>query len=281
MRKMKSVSSPRGGEVRVGSPLSAVCLCVILMLTSFVMARDVALTAGEVVEKANQAAYYAAKDGLADVAMTITDASGNVRKREFRVLRFTMPNGKDQKFYVYFTSPADVRRMAYLVWKNVDTDDDRWLWLPALSLVKRIAPGDKRSSFVGSDFVYEDVSGRGINEDKHELIEQTEESYVLKSTPRNEAAVEFSYYSIVIDAKTFLPRKAEYYDKNGKLYRRVEAKKVDIIEGHPTVTESVASDLKSGSKTVNKFKNIKYDVGLTERIFSERFLRRPPREAAR
>ncbi|MBL7114961.1 MAG: outer membrane lipoprotein-sorting protein [Kiritimatiellae bacterium] len=261
--------------------MSAVCLCVILMLTSFVMARDVALTAGEVVEKANQAAYYAAKDGLADVAMTITDASGNVRKREFRVLRFTMPNGKDQKFYVYFTSPADVRRMAYLVWKNVDTDDDRWLWLPALSLVKRIAPGDKRSSFVGSDFVYEDVSGRGINEDKHELIEQTEESYVLKSTPRNEAAVEFSYYSIVIDAKTFLPRKAEYYDKNGKLYRRVEAKKVDIIEGHPTVTESVASDLKSGSKTVNKFKNIKYDVGLTERIFSERFLRRPPREAAR
>jgi hypothetical protein len=281
MRKTGYLSSPRGAEGWAGSLLLAAWGLGVLILASAVMAQDVAPTAGEIVEKANQAAYYAAKDGLADVAMTITDASGGKRKREFRVLRFTMPNGKDQKFYVYFTSPADVRRMAYLVWKNVDTDDDRWLWLPALNLVKRIAPGDKRSSFVGSDFVYEDVSGRSINEDKHELIKQTSGSYVLKSTPRNAAAVEFAYYTVAIDTQTFLPQKAEYYDKNGKLYRRVEAKKVEVIDGHPTVTESVAIDLKSGSKTVNTFNNVKYDVGLKERIFSERFLRRPPREAAR
>ncbi|GAF74405.1 unnamed protein product, partial [marine sediment metagenome] len=39
-----------------------------------------------------------------------------------------------------------------------------------------------------------------------------------------------------------------------------------------------AQDLKAGTKTVNVFSNIKYDIGLTERIFTERFLRRPPRE---
>lgn len=237
------------------------------------------LSAGEIVAKANQASYYAGKDGQADVTMTITDASCGVRKREFRVLRYTADNGEDQKFYVYFRAPADVRKMAYLVWKNVDDDDDRWLWLPDLNLVKRIAPGDKRTSFVGSDFVYEDVSGRGVNEDKHELVETTDEYYVIKNTPRDADAVEFSYYNVWIDKETSLPRKAEYYDKNGKLYRRVEATKVETIDGRPTVVESVASDLASGSKTVNVFSNVKYDIGLSERIFTERFLKRPPRQA--
>jgi outer membrane lipoprotein-sorting protein len=237
------------------------------------------LTAGEIVEKANQAAYYAGADGQADVRMTIVDASGQQRSRQFRVLRLTMPNGKDQKFYVYFNEPADVRRMAYLVWKNVDADDDRWLWLPALNLVRRIAPGDKRTSFVGSDFVYEDVSGRGTQEDKHEIVETTDTQYVLKHTPRDPASVEFSHYTVWIDKDTFLPRKAEYIDKSGVLYRRVEAQRVETIQGMPTVTLSVASDLKTGSSTRNEFTNVKYGIGLDERIFSERFLRRPPREA--
>ena len=128
------------------------------------------LTADEVVAKANQAAYYAGKDGRAAVKMTISDSRGGSRQRAFTLLRLTTGDS-NQKFYVYFTEPADVRKMAYLVWKNVGGNDDRWLWLPALNLKKRIAPGDKRTSFVGSDLLYEDVSGRSQFDDSHELLE--------------------------------------------------------------------------------------------------------------
>ena len=51
-------------------------------------------------------------------------------------------------------------------------------------MVKRIAASDKRTSFVGSDFLYEDISGRGLNEDAHELIETTEDHFVIKNTPK-------------------------------------------------------------------------------------------------
>jgi len=61
----------------------------------------------------------------------------------------------------------------------------------------------------------------------------------------------------------------------------VEALKTEVIDGHPTVIESVASDLASGTRTINVFSNVQYDVGLSERIFTERFLRRPPREVTR
>ena len=238
------------------------------------------LAVDDIISKANEASYYAGEDGRADVKMIITDSQGSTREREFTVLRKNT-EGRNQKFYVYFQAPADVRQMAYLVWKNVGGDDDRWLWLPALNLNKRIAPGDKRTSFVGSDFVYEDVSGRGIEEDTHELVETSDILYKIKNTPNDPDSVEFSYYYVWIDKDSFLPQKAEYYDKSDKLYRTVEALKTESIQGFPTVTESIAADIKSGSSTKNIFTNIKYNLGLSEQIFTERFLRRPPREVSR
>jgi outer membrane lipoprotein-sorting protein len=231
----------------------------------------------EIVARSNQAAYYAGKDGRARVSMTITDSSGATRERQMTILRKN-DDELDQKFYVYFEGPADVRKMAYLVWKKADGNDDRWLWLPALNLVKRIAPGDKRTSFVGSDFVYEDVSGRSIEEDSHELLENGSDSWKLKSTPKDPGSVEFAFYHLWIDKQTYLPLKAEYYNQSGKLYRRVEALETSVVQGYPTVLKARVSDLGSGSSTTNEFREVTYDLGLDERIFSERFLRRPPRE---
>jgi outer membrane lipoprotein-sorting protein len=170
-----------------------------------------------------------------------------------------------------------------MVHKHADPkkDDDRWLYLPALSLVRRIAAGDKRTSFVGSDFLYEDVSGRSLEEDTHELIETTDESFVVKNVPKQPDTVEFSYYNVSIDRKTFVPMKMEFYDKDNKLYRTIESVKVETIQDFPTVVKSVVSHLRTGSKTEMEFSNVKYDIGLKESIFTERYLQRPPREAIR
>lgn len=240
------------------------------------------MSVDEIVSKANQAAYYAGNDGRADVEMKIIDKSGSTRTREFTLLRMNTGGG-NQKFYVFFKNPADLYKQVFLVWKEVSEgkEDSRWLWLPALNLKREIAPGDKRTSFVGSDFVYEDVSGRNLKEDKHELVETTDTQYVVKNTPVNPDSVEFSTYTVRIDKDTFLPRMAEYYDKNGKLYRTVEATKVETIQGFPTVVESVVKDLNTGGSTVNTFSSIEYNIGLKENIFTERFLRRPPREVTR
>jgi hypothetical protein len=252
------------------------------LLLGLAIGANAELSVDEIVTKANEAAYYAGNDGRADVEMKIIDKSGSTRTREFTLLRMNTKGG-NQKFYVYFKKPADLYKQAYLVWKEVDEnkEDSRWLWLPALSLERSIAPGDKRTSFVGSDFVYEDVSGRNLKEDVHELVETTETQYVVKNTPTKTGDVEFSYYTVMIDKGTFLPRKAEYFDKNGKLYRIVEATKVETIQGFPTVVESVVKDLNSGGSTINIFSNIKYDLGLKESIFTTRSFKRTPSEVTR
>lgn len=235
----------------------------------------------QIIKNANNAAYYAGDDGKAQVTMTITDSQGRTRTREFAILRRDRADGGEQQFYVYFKKPSDVRKMVFMVHKHLDTDDDRWLYLPALSLVKRIAASDKRTSFVGSNFFYEDVSGRPPQDDTHELIEENDQYYVLKNTPKAPDSVEFSSYTIWIDKKTFMPMKAEYIDKNGQKYRLVEVLEVKTIQSFPTVTKSRVVDLINGGETVSEFNDISYNIGLDESLFTERYLHTPPREVRR
>ncbi len=269
--------------------LKLIVACIVIVFASG-QAFAQSLTVDEIVHRANKVSYYAGQDGRAQVEMTITDNQERVRNRRMTILRKDVPETDamenaayrgEQKFYVYFTRPADVNKMGFLVWKKLDSDDERWLYLPALDLVKRIAASDKRTSFVGSDFYYEDVSGREIDEDSHELIETTDNYYVLKNTPKDPSSVEFDHYKMYIHKDSFIPVQVEYYDAQGSKYRVATALKVDTIQGHATVTKASMENLKTGSKTVMEYSDVEYDIGLPDDIFSERYLRKPPRQFLR
>lgn len=244
----------------------------------------------EIVARANYTSYYQGRDGKAKVSMLITDSQGRERTREMTILRFDQQptDGKDeeftgdQKMYVYFERPADVNKMAYLVHKHTDgRDDDRWLFMPGLNLVKRVAASDKRTSFVGSDFFYEDVSGRNPNDDTHELVETTDNFYVLNNTPKDPRSVEFASYKVWIHKATFIPIKGEYYDSAGNKFREMNALEVKEIQGYQTVTKSQMKDLRTGSTTTITYNRVEYNPGLNEDIFTERYLRNPPRAQLR
>jgi hypothetical protein len=194
------------------------------------------------------------------------------------VLRRDVEQGGDQDFLVVFSQPSDVRNTVYLVRKHTGADDDRWLYLPGLDLVRRVSAGDKRTSFVGAHYFYEDVSGRGPDEDTHELLDTSDAFYHLRHVPRDAATVEFASYETWIDRATFLPMKIEYTNAAGQVYRRVEVLEVEDIEGYPTVTLSRVSDLAGGGRTDMQFRYIDYDLGLDESVFTERSLRTPPRQ---
>lgn len=254
------------------------------IFTAFIGGAAAALEVDEIVAKANATAYYQGDDGRAKVNMTITDKQGRERTRAFTILRKDKDAGTtsgDQLFYVHFAKPADVNKTSFLVWKHIGTDDDRWLYLPALDLVKRIAASDKRSSFVGSHFFYEDVSGRNPDLDSHVLTEESDTYYVLTSTPKDEGSVEFASYKSWIHKTTFLAVKIEYQDKQGDVYRTYEALGVEVIDGHPTVTSSRMSDHRQGGATSMTYEDVRYDTGLADDIFSERYLRNPPRKLLR
>ena len=236
----------------------------------------------DIVAKANHMAYYQGQDGRARVKMHITDQQGRERNKEFTILRKDLGDeDTEQKFYVFFHRPADERGTVFMVWKHIGKDDDRWLYLPALDVSKRIAASDERTSFVGSDFYYEDVSGRGIHEDDHELAEITDNYYVLKSRPKKPELVEFDYYLNYVHKKSFIPVKTEYFREDGSKYREMTVQQVKDIQGFTTITKQQMADLESGSTTVITYESVEYNIGLPEDIFTERYLRRAPRKYLR
>lgn len=233
----------------------------------------------EIISNANNVSYYGGDDGRSEVAMTITDDQGRTRKRLFTILRKDITDGGNQLYFVYFKRPSDVRKTSFLVHKYIDKDDDRWMYLPSLDLVKRIAASDKRTSFMGSHFFYEDVSGRNMHADQHEMIQEDDTYYVIKNTPKDAESVEFSSYTVWINKTNFLPMKAEYVDKSGAVYRTMEVLEEKTIQGYTTVIKSRINDVASGGNTVTEFKRIKYNLNMSDDLFSERYLRRPPKEA--
>jgi hypothetical protein len=249
-----------------------------LLFTCIASTQAAAMSPQEIVNRTSVTAYYQGKDGKAQVHMTITDAQSRERSREFTILRTDVDDrdNNEQKFYVQFNRPADVNRTVFMVWKHAQKDDDRWLYLPALDLVRRIAANNGRSSFVGSHFFYEDVSGRSPTADTHTLADETDQYYVIESVPIEPHSVEFTKYITWIEKNSFVPVETKYYNAGGEHYRTYTALKVDNIEGWPTVVKSRMQDLHSGGETVLSYQSVDYDIGLPKSIFTERYLRNPP-----
>jgi outer membrane lipoprotein-sorting protein len=241
--------------------------------------------ADEIMARSHLAMFYAADDMRARVTMRLVSRDGQERLRELTMTRRDLREGGEQRYFIYFHRPADVRDMTFLVWKYPAQDDDRWLYLPALKLVRRIAASDRRSSFAGSDFSYEDVSGREPEEDTHTLVREEKvgerTAWVVESAPRVPGSVDFSRKLSWVDRATWLPLKEEYYDRRNELARVFTAEGVTEIQGFWTVTKRLMRNVQSGHWTEVVLGDVRYNLGLAPGLFTERALRAPPPDLIR
>lgn len=257
-------------------------LIVLLPAVALLFAAGVqADEATDIMKKSHLAYYYAADDGQADVTMTIIDRRGKERTKEFVMLRLDLEDGGKQKYYTYFKKPSDISRLTFMVHKVPDGNDLRWIYVPSVDLIKPISGDDKNSSFIGSHFSYEDVSGRHWTEDNHSKLADTTIDgtpvYQIESIPI-EPQKGFARKLSFIDKATFLPLVERYYDKKDKLLRVFRAEKIEEIDGVMTLSVRSMENVRKGGKTTIAFNSIKYNVGMDESLFTERFMRNPPRK---
>jgi hypothetical protein len=227
------------------------------------------------------------RDARLALRMKLYDRQQRVRERA--LVMTTMKGGAGRpvpgdRTLVRFTYPNDIKGTALLVWEHPAADDERFLYLPALGRVRRIAGSEAQESFVGSDFTYEDIGGREFDDFDYTLLDRSDASwtdpagashpvYVLESR-RRDGSARFPRIVSFVRRDSFVVVRAEIHNRRDERQKVYEARRVERVSGYWTVLDMVMNDLQQRTRTELVLEKVEYDVGLSADAFSRRELER-------
>ncbi len=248
----------------------------------FVLPKKVlALTGREIMEKVN--ARDTGDRSITEMEMILINKKGKKRVRKLKT--FGLEKGKKSLSLMFFLSPADVRNTGFLTFDYDESgkDDDQWLFLPALRKTKRIAAGDKSSSFMGSDLNYSDMTSPDLDLYDYTLMKETEvkgqKVWQIKAVPKTKAEAKKSGYSksvVFIRKDNYVMIRGVRWVHKKKRNKYLDVRKLDKIDGIWVSTEmhvTTKSGKKILHKTIMKQNNIHFNQDeVNEGLFSIRRL---------
>src|SRR5580692_5808537 len=145
--------------------LIAVCLTATLCLHPTVFAADPAPSARTIMEN-----VYS-QDTSHDISMRATfqlfDAQGHSTKKEFTYRRLGSPG--DSKTLVVFTAPKEIRGIALLSINQRGANQQQSMYVPAQDRVRSVAAQERTARFIGTDFTFEDIGERVLDDFSYKL----------------------------------------------------------------------------------------------------------------
>jgi outer membrane lipoprotein-sorting protein len=232
----------------------------------------------------NSVAVSKVSGSTSTATVELFTAKNEKRTRVTTVTTKLQANGSDYNRVVRFSSPADVRGTGTLLIEHTSSDDDIWIYLPALKKVRRIASSNKSDRFVGTDFSYADVIGHKTADWSHTLLADEnvggQDCYVVESTPKSADVKSASGYSkrkSWIRKDNFVAIKAEAWDPDGKLLKRMTYSQVEVVDAkhgkyQPMVLE--ATNVQNEHRTTIKITNFKLEPDVADSVFTTAALER-------
>ncbi len=206
--------------------------------------------------------------------MDLVLEKANGSKRERKVESWAMDIGEDTKTMMFFTYPGDVKGTGFLTWNydEIGKDDDKWLYMPALKKTRRISGSSSKTDyFMGTDFTYDDMGDRNIDEDDHKLLREEKcngfDCYVVESVPKDKREI-YSKRISWIRKDCFMGVKVEYYDKLGALHRVLNISDIKQVQGFWTRGKMVMENVQTKHKTVITFSDMKYELKIDSEMFN-------------
>lgn len=221
------------------------------------------------------------RDVYSEVKLVLTDDKGNNRVRDLLYLQKDF--GEDEKLLLYFRAPTDVKGVGFqsvTYSEKAGKDDDQWIYLPAYRQVRRIASADKRGSFMGSEFAYIDLEKLRVSDYRQTLKGEEQvlgrNCWVIERLPVSDEVISRTGYhkSVVwVDKQTDIVLKQTYYDARGLLFKEMQVKTLELIDGIWTVMHSDMLDIIGNKQSSLIFSNVRYNVGLSDALFRQSILK--------
>ena len=228
------------------------------------------LTGREIIQKVKDRPDADTRYG--EMELTLIKKNGSSRQR--KVSSWAMDEGKDTKKMMFFTYPGDVKGTGFLTWDydQIGKEDAKWLYLPAMKKTRRISGSSSKTDyFMGTDFTYDDMGSRHIDEDKHTLLREEmkdgHKCWVVESVPVDKHEI-YSRKVTWIRQDCLVAVCAEYYDKLNKLHRLLTISEIKKIQDFWTICKMEMKNVQTGHSTVIEVKNTQYDVKIDKDLFT-------------
>jgi len=210
------------------------------------------------------------------VEMNLIESDGTTNSRT--VENWTKEaEDETSKSVIVFHKPASVEGTRFLTVENKDRDDDQWIYLPGLGRVRRIAASEGDSSFMGTDFTYDDMQSRDVDQDTHTLLREEQqagrECYVVESAPKNPQDSQYSKRIQWVAKDIWIPVKVDFYDSSGDLLKTLTVSRIEKVQGFWTTIDTTMKNQQTGHATELNIKKLVYNEDLPDNLFTTNFLR--------
>lgn len=213
-----------------------------------------------------------------DVKMVITNKNGQSVINLLNQKNLEIKNDGD-KSLIEFKSPKDVKDTKTLTFTHKSSDDDQWIYLPAIKRVKRIASSNKSGPFVGSEFAFEDLSSFEVEKYAYKFLKDSKlnnqnvalvES--IPNDPKSGYSKQIVYFNIDEDYRV---EKIEFFDRKGSKLKTLDYLNYKKYLGkHWRADKMSMENHQNGKSTALIFSNYTFKTSLNENDFTEASLKK-------
>jgi outer membrane lipoprotein-sorting protein len=236
-----------------------------------------ATTGREVIDGAQRKNGFSTwKDRTLGATMATYSGGTLTRSRDLDITEQTDPRGEHRTF-MRFTGPADVQGTRFLHLSPRGALDQQWLYTPTTRRVRRLGEAQRDENFFGADLSYRDlellVRIQQWNDAESAATLETDETvdghacHVVTLVPKNDEFPSYSKYRLWFGKEDALLWRVDLFDTDAKLYKRVSPKRYERLGDYATAMESDVETVPNGTHTTFQFRQVKYDVGVSDGVF--------------
>jgi len=253
--------------------MGRVCLVGLLALALLATSVRAADNARQIVDEAQKRTDVKSQryEGL----LQVFDAKGKISDKRWTMERLGAHG--QSKAVLRFTVPAEVKGVAMLIVNHPDRASDQWMWTPAIERDRRIALQDRSTRFFGTDFSFEDLEERDVNQ--YDYAVRGEEAvdgapcWRIESTPKQSKSSQYTRSMVWVRKDNYAFARIENYVKD-QAVRRLAYSDIQNIQGIWTARQLEMTDLRRGSHTRLSLDKLQYEVPLSDEDFTLQALRR-------
>jgi len=185
-------------------------------------------------------------------------------------------NGKS-KSVLRFTAPAEVKGVALLIYNHPERASDQWMWTPALERDRRIALQDRSTRFFGTDFSFEDLEERDVDQYDYSMLgNDTIEGagcWKIQMTPKRSRSSHYTSSIAWVRKDNYVLARLDNFVKD-EVVKRLTNSTIENIQGIWTARQLEMTDVHRGTRTRLTLQQVKYNVAMKEEDFTLEAIRR-------